>query len=38
MNNTKINATLEILANQFIELEKSINQKIDNLFGGNLNV
>lgn len=27
----------EILANQFIELEKSINQRINNLFGGNFN-
>lgn len=27
----------EILANQFIELEKSINQRINNLFGGKFN-
>lgn len=27
----------KILANQFIELEKSINQRINNLFGGNFN-
>ena len=38
MNNAKINETLEILAKNFIELEKSINQRIDNLFGGNFNV